>query len=343
MSTPYSSQGKTALQVFADIDATLSKEGLYVAVSRAKAELTIYTADKAKLHQRAQRSAEKENPSDYLPLFKLVNPHAQDSKAATATGLIHRRHRAQSIGNRIGERVEVSCQAPLSRAHSTQTRDGDAASTSASVRAAHSTDDRYFADLASGLERCVEPLSRAIEHCQQEREQQQFIQGLIETAPAIDQGLGQLERAAQARTQLTATVNQLARDVEAAAQRRRDRQRLRQEKAQAQAELERKQKIARDIYQQCAQSVQHHPVHERDRRIVRQLMQSMDTQGGKLKGDDIYNLGLVLSQGKLAQQVEARKGKETARDYIAKVIEAEMARAQRERERQRSRDTGIER
>ena len=38
VSTTYSSQGKTAERVLAVADGTLSKEGLYVAVSRAKQE-----------------------------------------------------------------------------------------------------------------------------------------------------------------------------------------------------------------------------------------------------------------------------------------------------------------
>ena len=76
VSTTYSSQGKTADQVLAAIDSTLSKEGLYVAVSRAKTKLSLYTADKQQLYKRAQRSSAKENPSDYLTLLQLVNPHA---------------------------------------------------------------------------------------------------------------------------------------------------------------------------------------------------------------------------------------------------------------------------
>ena len=59
VSTTYSSQGKTADQVLADIDSTLSKEGLYVAVSRAKTNLSLYTADKQQLYRRAQRSSAK--------------------------------------------------------------------------------------------------------------------------------------------------------------------------------------------------------------------------------------------------------------------------------------------
>ena len=53
VSTTYSSQGKTADQVLVAVDSTISKEGLYVAVSRAKQKLSLYTADKEKLYKQA--------------------------------------------------------------------------------------------------------------------------------------------------------------------------------------------------------------------------------------------------------------------------------------------------
>ena len=82
VNTTYSSQGKTADQVLVAIDSTISKEGLYVAVSRAKQKLSLYTASKEKLFKQAERSTAKENPSDYLTLFNLVNPDAKNEKTA---------------------------------------------------------------------------------------------------------------------------------------------------------------------------------------------------------------------------------------------------------------------
>ena len=82
VSTTYSSQGKTADQVLVAVDSTISKEGLYVAVSRAKQKLSLYTASKEKLFKQAERSTAKENPSDYLTLFNLVNPDAENQKTA---------------------------------------------------------------------------------------------------------------------------------------------------------------------------------------------------------------------------------------------------------------------
>ncbi|MEL7476503.1 MAG: AAA family ATPase, partial [Cyanobacteria bacterium J06555_12] len=68
VSTTYSSQGKTADRVLALMDGTVSQESFYVAASRAKHNLSIYTADMAELTQKVQRSRAKENASDYIPL-----------------------------------------------------------------------------------------------------------------------------------------------------------------------------------------------------------------------------------------------------------------------------------
>ena len=63
-------------------DSTFSKEGLYVAVSRAKQKLSVYTTDKEWLFKHAERSTAIENPSDCLTLLNLVDPNAQNPKAA---------------------------------------------------------------------------------------------------------------------------------------------------------------------------------------------------------------------------------------------------------------------
>ncbi|MDJ0592981.1 MAG: AAA family ATPase [Pleurocapsa sp. MO_226.B13] len=75
VSTTYSSQGKTANRVLvsATSDKTLSKESFYVAASRAKFNLTIYSQDQEKLLARAQESQAKLNPLEVLE---------QQSKAA---------------------------------------------------------------------------------------------------------------------------------------------------------------------------------------------------------------------------------------------------------------------
>ena len=72
VSTTYSSQGKTASNVMALIDATTNKEAFYVATSRAKNKVQLYTSSAHDLQQLAERSRANENVSDYLPLFELV-------------------------------------------------------------------------------------------------------------------------------------------------------------------------------------------------------------------------------------------------------------------------------
>ena len=108
VSTTYSSQGKTAERVLASIDSTLSKEGLYVAVSRAKTNLKLYTADKKQLYRRAQRSSAKLNPSDYLTLFELVNPDAENEKAARTAGEIRNPAQSEYVGDCVGECHEAA-------------------------------------------------------------------------------------------------------------------------------------------------------------------------------------------------------------------------------------------
>jgi ATP-dependent exoDNAse (exonuclease V) alpha subunit len=100
VSTTYSSQGKTADQVLVAVDSTLSQEGLYVAVSRAKLNLSLYTGDKEQLYKKAQRSAAKENPSDYLTLFQLVNPHAKNEKAADPARELRGADQSEYLGDR---------------------------------------------------------------------------------------------------------------------------------------------------------------------------------------------------------------------------------------------------
>lgn len=80
VSTTYSSQGKTANRVLVAADHTMGAESFYVAVSRVKYDLKIYTADKAQLLKDATRSKAKENPNDLLGQSQL-----RKAKSALAT------------------------------------------------------------------------------------------------------------------------------------------------------------------------------------------------------------------------------------------------------------------
>jgi hypothetical protein len=66
VSTTYSSQGKTAERVFVASDFTVGKESFYVAVSRVKSDLRVYTCDKQELLDLASISRAKENPLELL-------------------------------------------------------------------------------------------------------------------------------------------------------------------------------------------------------------------------------------------------------------------------------------
>ncbi len=101
VSTVYGSQGKTADRVLVALDHTFARESLYVAMSRAKHHLTLYTPDKAALNQRAAVSRTKENASDYIPLFQMVNHHASPPQSDQIRANRHDRNVGEHLGNRI--------------------------------------------------------------------------------------------------------------------------------------------------------------------------------------------------------------------------------------------------
>jgi conjugative relaxase-like TrwC/TraI family protein len=84
VSTVYSSQGKTAERVLIAADSTLGKEDFYVATSRVKQDLKLYTENKADLLCRIQKSKAKENPRELItaasglelqaPAFERLQP-----------------------------------------------------------------------------------------------------------------------------------------------------------------------------------------------------------------------------------------------------------------------------
>ena len=67
--TTYSSQGKTADRVLVALDKSTGKEAFYVAISRARIDLQIYTTDRDELQQLAARSKARENVGDYVDLY----------------------------------------------------------------------------------------------------------------------------------------------------------------------------------------------------------------------------------------------------------------------------------
>ncbi|BAY66759.1 mobilization protein TraI-like protein (plasmid) [Calothrix brevissima NIES-22] len=75
VSTTYSSQGKTADRVLIAADQTIGQESFYVAVSRARYDLKLYTEDKDNLLALAQLSKAKENALFVLRQKELEKQH----------------------------------------------------------------------------------------------------------------------------------------------------------------------------------------------------------------------------------------------------------------------------
>ncbi|MEO1394795.1 MAG: MobF family relaxase [Cyanobacteria bacterium J06634_5] len=145
--TTYSSQGKTADRVLALMDTT-SRESFYVAASRAKHHLSIYTADTAELAQLTQRSRAKENASDYIPLFQVVTSHAKTQKEnySANTSRINSRNIGESLGDRIAQNLTA-----------TLWRDSNA---EAGERQNTATDNRLHSS-TSGYSKIIEQLEQA--------------------------------------------------------------------------------------------------------------------------------------------------------------------------------------
>ena len=197
VSTTYSSQGKTADQVLVAVDSTISKEGLYVAVSRAKQNLSLYTADREQLFKRAERSTAKENPSDYLTLFNLVNPDAQNEKAADPARYLRGADQSEYLGDRAGECVALSHRAAVRRNSA-----AEAGSEPVESRAS-GLPSEYVADVRGVVARITERL-RIEELKRQAVRIREAAQGIIDgarqlelTAKAVARLDGQLEQKAE--------------------------------------------------------------------------------------------------------------------------------------------------
>ncbi|MBD2438857.1 MobF family relaxase [Nostoc sp. FACHB-110] len=85
VSTTYSSQGKTADRVLIAADHTVGQESFYVAVSRARYELKLYTEDKEDLFSLAQSSKAKENALFLLRQQQLEKQQAQQFQKEAVT------------------------------------------------------------------------------------------------------------------------------------------------------------------------------------------------------------------------------------------------------------------
>ena len=294
VSTTYSSQGKTAERVLATIDSTVSKEGLYVAVSRAKYALSLYTADKAKLYQKVQRSAAKNNPSDYLSLFNLVNPDAQSQKAAESARDVRGADQSEYVGDSAGECVAVGHRAAVRRDQAIEAGGERAASRASGVSSEYVSDVR---GVVAGIE---------------ERVRTEELEGQAERVGAAAQdiidGAGQLEQTAAAVDRLDGQLEQQAGRLSRTSQK--------------DAEKERKRRRRREIYQEYAAKFVGKSVYECDLLVVGQLMSELLSERGgrKLSQEEIGQVGSILLQGPVAQQLKQTQGKEAGIEYAMKVL-----------------------
>jgi conjugative relaxase-like TrwC/TraI family protein len=206
VSTTYSSQGKTAERVLALLGETTNREAFYVAISRAKRAVTLYTTSQADLVRLAQVSRAKENVSDYVPLTQQVINHGQ---------LLEREQRqpepipgfdARAVGERIGNRFAEQLRAAAGR---------DLREYAAGVAPRRPRPDlgRGFGDVAAALEPELGALGRAIAAYRQRRGLLRCAGELAGAVATINCGLEQLERAAQDRVSLAAAVDRLIRAV----------------------------------------------------------------------------------------------------------------------------------
>ena len=361
VSTTYSSQGKTADQVLVAVDSTISKEGLYVAVSRAKQKLSLYTADKEKLFKQAERSSAKENPSDYLTLFNLVNPDAENEKTAGAAREVRGADQSEYVGDLAGECVAHGYRAAVRRDSA-----AEAGGEPATERASGLTPE-YVSDVRSVVAGIAERRRAAELEGQAER--------VGAAAEGIINGVEQLEQTATAVSRLDKQLKQKAKGLNSVAEsiaeqkqpgqvggvaevtlRRIDPDALARYEAQLAkakapeppiekkqgAEQDEKCRRRRQIYQQYAAKFVGKSLYECDRLVVRQLMSELLIERGdqRLSDDEIGKVGSILLQGPVAQELKQTQGKEAGVKYAMEVLVKEQRVV--EKAQRRSRDQGME-
>ena len=310
VSTTYGSQGKTADQVLVAVDSTISKEGLYVAVSRAKQKLSLYTASKEKLLKQAERSVAKENPSDYLTLYNLVNPDAENEKATNPARDVRGADQSEYLGTGAGERVAHSHRAAVRRDSAAEAGSEPAESRASGLPSEHVANVRRVVAGIAERHRAAELEGQA--------------ERIGEAAEGIVSGARQLELTATAVARLDGQLEREAGRLSRASQ---------QEVAQ-----ESKRRRRRQVYQRYAAKFTGKSVYECDRLVVRQLMSELLIKRGgqKLSDDEIGKVGNILLQGPVAQQLKQTQGKDAGVKYAMEVL----AKAQKSVER--AQDRGME-
>ncbi|NMF84110.1 MobF family relaxase [Nodosilinea sp. P-1105] len=203
VSTTYSSQGKTAERVLALLGETTNREAFYVAISRAKRAVTLYTTSQADLVRLAQVSRAKENVSDYVPLTQQVMNHGQLLEREQRQPEPIPRFDPRAVGERIGQRVAEQLRAAAGR----DLRQHPAGAAPGRLRPDLGAG---FSDVAAALEPELGALGRAIAAYRQRRDLRRCAGDLAGAVAAVDSSFEQLERATQDRVGLAAAVDRLA-------------------------------------------------------------------------------------------------------------------------------------
>ncbi len=126
VSTTYSSQGKTADSVLIAADHTIGQESFYVAVSRARYDLKLYTEDKDNLLALAQLSKAKENALFVLRQKELEKQHQSTLEREQVTNAVivarspeAEEREVEAEGQRSGGAEEQFYSKPSSQTHCT--------------------------------------------------------------------------------------------------------------------------------------------------------------------------------------------------------------------------------
>ncbi|MBE9108545.1 relaxase domain-containing protein [Nodosilinea sp. LEGE 07298] len=206
VSTTYSSQGKTAERVLALLGETTNREAFYVAISRAKRAVTLYTTSQADLVRLAQVSRAKENVSDYVPLTQQVMTYGQHEQREQRQPEPIPGFDPRAVGERIGHRVAEQLRAAAGR-------DLRQHAAGAAPRRPSPDLGRGVGNVATALEPELGVLSRAIAAYRQRRDLLRCTGDLAGAVAAVNCGFEQLERTAQDRAGFAAAVDRVARAV----------------------------------------------------------------------------------------------------------------------------------
>ena len=294
VNTTYSSQGKTADRVMALMDSTISQESFYVAASRAKHHLCIYTADTTELAQRVLRSQANENASDYIPLFQVTHAQTQKNPHQTCPPAPDRRN----VGESLGDRLTKNLAATLWRDRHPATRKQQ---TTAAVDQLHRSTNGY-PSLIGQLEQAGLKLDHSAAAVTANSEP---VDGIIpdqqlgkSTAVAgnLSPELNQLEHQLDQQQQLTATANELLNRIESA------------------GSLKKllKKRHYQKLWAHYSQGIQTRNLRELDYRVALRAFTA---------GLDHKEIGLMLSAGSPhVRHIHDQGGKRPALDYVNQTV-----------------------